>query len=78
MPYRNPGDSTRVWDRKQGRAHLRIEAGSALHPEKETFVDIGLPWGPKPRLILTYLNAEALRTGSPVIEVEDTSAREAC
>ena len=31
---------------------------------------IGLPFGPKPRLILAYLNAEALRTGSPEIEVE--------
>lgn len=72
MPYRNPGDETRVWDRKQGSAHLRIEAGSALHPQSQAFVDIGLPFGPKPRIILAYLNAEALRTRSPVVEVENT------
>jgi hypothetical protein len=72
MPYRDPGAATRVWDRKQGRAHLRIEAGSAMHPEKESLVDIGLPFGPKPRIILAYLNAEALRTRNPVIEVEGT------
>jgi hypothetical protein len=53
-------------------AHLRMEAGSALHPETQSFVDIGLPFGPKPRIILAYLNAEALRTQSPVIEVEST------
>ena len=72
MPYRDPGEAIRVWDRKQGSAHLRIEAGSALHPEKQTFVDLGLPFGPKPRIILAYLNAEALRTQSPLIEVEHT------
>lgn len=33
---------------------------------------LGLPYGPKPRLILAYLNAEALRTGSPEIEVGDS------
>ena len=31
-----------------------------------------MPYGPKPRLILAYLNAEALRTGSPNVEVEET------
>lgn len=72
MPYRNPGDQTRVWDRKQGQVRLRIEAGSAMHPETEEFFEVGLPFGPKPRLILAHLNAEALRTGSPTIEVEDT------
>jgi hypothetical protein len=29
-----------------------------------------LPFGPKPRLVLAHLNAEALRTGSPEIEIE--------
>jgi Plasmid encoded RepA protein len=72
MPYRNPGEGVRVWDRSQGLAHLRIEAGSALHPESQRFVDIGLPFGPKPRIILAFLNAEALRTQSPLIEVEGT------
>jgi hypothetical protein len=33
-------------------------------------VNVGLPWGTKPRLILAHLNAEALRQGSPEIEVE--------
>jgi Plasmid encoded RepA protein len=71
MPYRNPG-AVRIWERTQGFAHLRIEGGTALHPESRTFVDIGLPFGPKPRIILAYLNAEALRTQSPLIEVEGT------
>jgi hypothetical protein len=49
-----------------------IEAGRALHPISDCFVEIGLPFGPKPRLILAYLNAQALRTNSPLIEVEPT------
>jgi hypothetical protein len=72
LPYRNPGDVVRIWMRKQGTARLEVEAGRAFSPGADEFVDVGLPFGPKPRLILVYLNAEALRTGSPEIEVEDS------
>ncbi len=72
LPYRDPGDDVRVWERQNGQAHLKILAGEAMHPELHRFVPIGLPFGPKPRLILAYLNAEAIRTGSPVIEVESS------
>jgi hypothetical protein len=70
LPYRDPGDEVRTWERANGNIRLRIEAGSALHPETGKWVQLGLPYGPKPRLILAHLNAEALRTGSPEIEVE--------
>ena len=72
LPYRDPGKETRLWQRSQGAAHLEVEAGRAFNPEKGAFVDVGLPFGAKPRLILAYLNAEALRTGSPIIEVENS------
>ena len=72
LPYRNPGDVVRIWMRKQGAARLEVEAGRAFSPGADEFVDVGLPFGPKPRLILVYLNAEALRTSSPEIEVEDS------
>jgi hypothetical protein len=71
LPYRDPGE-IRLWKRSQGAVHLEVEAGRAFHPKKAEFVDVGLPFGPKPRLILAYLNGEALRTGSPVIEVEES------
>jgi Plasmid encoded RepA protein len=35
-------------------------------------VEVGLPWGTKPRLILAHLNAEALRQRSPEIAVENS------
>jgi hypothetical protein len=72
LPYRDPGDNVREWDRKQGNASLRIEAGSALDPRSKEYVKLGLPYGEKPRLVLIHLASEAIRTKSPVIDVEDS------
>lgn len=70
LPYRDPGAAAvRRWQRSQGFARLEVEAGRALDPERDEFVDIGLPFGPKPRLILAHLNAEAIRRQSPLIDV---------
>jgi Plasmid encoded RepA protein len=72
LPYRDPGDVVRTWERLNGEAGLQVNAGTAWHPQEFRFVPLGLPFGPKPRLILAHLNAEALRTRSPMIEVEDS------
>ncbi len=72
LPYKNPGDDVREWDRKQGNASLRIEAGSAMEPHSGKFVHLGLPYGEKPRLVLIHLASEAVRTGNPVVDVENT------
>jgi hypothetical protein len=72
LPYRDPGDHVREWDRKQGNASLRIEAGSALDPRTNEYVKLGLPYGEKPRLVLIHLASEAIRTKSPIIDVEDS------
>lgn len=72
LPYRDPGDGVRIWERANGYAHLKVTAGEAMRAEPERFVSVGLPFGPKARLILAHLNAEALRTRSPEIEVEDS------
>jgi hypothetical protein len=71
MPYRNPGEQ-RLWQCKNGYARLEIQAGRAFDGAQDDFIDVGLPYGPKPRLVLFHLNAEALRTGSPTIELEDS------
>jgi hypothetical protein len=72
LPYRNPGHAAREWERRNGNVLLRVEAGMAMNPETGNWVKLGLPYGPKPRLILAYLNREALVRGSPEIEVEDS------
>jgi hypothetical protein len=67
LPYR-PTDLRR-WQRRQGAATLLIEAGSALDPRTGDFVELGLPHGERPRLILIHLSTEAVLTGLPTIEV---------
>jgi hypothetical protein len=72
LPYRNPGNNVREWQRTQGGAMLVIQAGQVLQPQTASVIDVGLPWGAKPRLILAHLNAEALRLDSPEIAIEDS------
>jgi len=72
IPYRNPGEEVREWDRKQGGAVMRIEAGSAIDPRTGEFVKLGLPYGEKPRLVLIHLASEAVRNRSAVVDVEDS------
>jgi hypothetical protein len=72
IPYLNPGEDVREWERNQGQATLRMEAGSAFDPSTKSFVKLGLPYGEKPRLVLIHLATEAIRTGSPVVDVEDS------
>jgi Plasmid encoded RepA protein len=71
LPYKNPGP-VRIWERKQGAVFLRMEAGAIKEPGKNRFIDVGLPYGSRPRLIMAHLNREALIKGSPKIEVEAT------
>ncbi|WP_149541484.1 replication protein RepA [Siccirubricoccus phaeus] len=72
LPYRDPGPAIRDWERRQGSAALKINAGEAMDPETGEWVKLGLPWGPKARLILMHLNSEAIRTKSPVVDVGDS------
>ena len=72
LPFRNPGDGVREWKRIQGNAKLLVEAGQAIDPSTDDFVKLGLPFGPKPRLVLMHLNAQALKNGNATVEVEDS------
>jgi hypothetical protein len=65
LPYRNPGNDVRLRQRTQGDVLLEVQAGRVAHPATRNTVEVGLPWGAKPRLILAHLNAEALRQDSP-------------
>lgn len=71
LPFRDPGPDVRTWEREQGSVSLLLEAGRIKDPSGK-YVEIGLPFGPAARLILYHLNTEALRTGSPVVEVKDS------
>src|SRR4051812_9552605 len=56
LPYRNPGDVVREWEREQGAAALKISAGEVRDTVRGTWVKLGLPWGTKARLVLAHLN----------------------
>jgi hypothetical protein len=68
FPYRDPGDEVRLWERQNGRVHLTLQAGTAYNPFTEKSVEVGLPYGPKARLVLAYMNTIAIREQTPKIE----------
>ena len=72
MPYRNLGKEKRIWVQKQGKVSLAIQGTEVMNPKTQKFEFLGLPYGPKARLILAHINSEAIRTQSPEINVEET------
>lgn len=69
LPVSDPGEQL-VWVRRDGRRSLLVEAGVLPDPNNpEGYYRPGLPYGPKARLVVIYLTAEAVRTKSPVIDV---------
>ena len=72
LPYRDPGESIREWERSNGHVHLKVTAGEAFHPVTDSFVPVGLPFGPKARIVLMHINQQAMVAQSPVLQVEDT------
>jgi len=74
LPYRDPGD-LRTWERENGAVRLEVNAGKAMHPVEGRFVELGLPFGPKARMILMHINQQALRSQSPEIDIQDTLSK---
>ena len=72
LPFRDPGDEVRTWERLNGNVHLEVNAGKAMHPEQGRLVPLGLPFGPKARMILMHINQQALKQKTPEIEIQDT------
>jgi hypothetical protein len=72
LPTAKPPEGATVWEKRQGRAYLMVEAGKVIDPKTGERVEPGLPYGPKARLLLIHLNSEAIRRQSPVIPVEDS------
>src|SRR5918997_2221490 len=72
LPAAKPPKNVLVWERKQGRATLLVEAGRIINPKGGHFEQLGLPYGPKARVLLMHFNSEAVRRQSPVIPVEET------
>src|SRR5689334_7058003 len=65
LPHRDPG--VRTWERKNGRCSLLVEAGRIS--ESGRWLECGLPFGSKARLILLYMQTMAIRDQSRFIEL---------
>jgi hypothetical protein len=63
LPYKDPGD-VRSWGRRNGKLSLTVQPGMYTdeHGEPQS---LGLPYGTVPRLLLTWMSTEAVRTRSP-------------
>lgn len=67
LPHRRLADDA-VWSIKTERLGLLVQPGLRMVPDGPE-VPIGVPYGSRARLILLYLQSEALRTGSRRIEL---------
>jgi hypothetical protein len=67
LPHKALGDDD-VWRVDTDRVNLMIEPGSVTTPNGGTR-RVGVPYGSRARLILLYLQSEAIRTNSPEIEL---------
>lgn len=61
------------FERRSGRGILAVRAGKVF--DGKNLVQQPIPYGPKPRLILAYLNTAALRNNSPVVPVGDSASQ---
>lgn len=71
LPYRNLGDDVRTFQRTSGLTSLQLQAG-AIPNHEGGFTNLGLPFGPRARLLLLHLCSQAVREQSPIIEVQDS------
>lgn len=63
LPHKDPKAPT--WERRNGRCSLLIQSGQVY--ERRKWVEVGLPYGSRARLLLLYIQTEAIRTDSPSV-----------
>ena len=63
LPYRDPGDVA-MWGRRNGNLSLVVQPGMVVERDG-TGRSLGYPFGTIPRLLLTWMSTEAVRTKSP-------------
>jgi hypothetical protein len=69
LPHKRPADNE-IWERKTERVTLLMEPGTLPGLNSDgTQRKIGVPYGARGRLLLIWLQTEALRTGSREIEM---------
>lgn len=69
LPYRNP-KGLEKWERYNGDTGMLIRSMEVINPKKKESIIPGLPDGLKARILMIYLNQQAVLNDSPVIDVE--------
>ena len=67
LPYRDP--KTLLWQRSNGKYSILLAAGALIDPRTGP-IQLGLPYGAKPRLFQLYVCTKAIKQQSRVIPVE--------
>jgi hypothetical protein len=70
LPYKDPGPVS-SWGRRNGNLRLTIQPGQDTGPGGEP-VSLGYPFGSMPRLLLTWMSTEAVRTGERVLPLGES------
>lgn len=69
LPHRRLADDM-IWQIKSGEVTLMVEPGRRPNPiEGQAPVSVGVPYGSRARLIMLYLQTEALRTNSREVKL---------
>jgi hypothetical protein len=68
LPHRRPADNAAIWKLETASMTLLIESGVRM-TQGGDLTHVGVPFGAIARLILIYLQSEALRTGSRDVEL---------
>jgi hypothetical protein len=67
LPHTRPKDEMVPWVRRNGPFQLVVRPG--ILPLEDHVINVGVPYGTKARLILIYLQTEARRRQSPVVDL---------
>jgi len=70
FPHKNLKDQ-RTYSRSSGSIAIQLQAG-ALPDGRGGFHDVGLPYGPRARLLMLHLCSQAVKQQSATVEVEDS------
>ena len=76
LPHHEPPAGTTSHQFDHGRASLLVKSGELADPERPNhFKQCAIPWGSKPRLIIPYINFQAVCNRSPVIDLGDSLSK---
>jgi len=60
MPHKNPGQ-VEAWGRRNGDFSMVMQPGYTMNKSNE-LCNVGLPYGTKPRLVMSFISSEAIKT----------------